>query len=219
MHSRINARQAAPEAYRSRFNALDPLSPNSFLLRAQTIMSGAPKIIATGRPNPTNDRQMRLVSPATGSDGRGRRGFATGAIRRAPPTSATQAGYHAPHEIALRQNPRDATLSLNGFSVSVMLVVGSAAPVVRCRATCVLESAPHRARPRDVHAAVTGLVIGRRLACHYPCRRARGNDTSHNANHYEHGTTFARRERVGRWGLACIDRRRLLCPANAIDPQ
>jgi hypothetical protein len=93
IHSRISAPPGSPEAYRSRFNALDPLSPNSFLLRTQTIMSGAPKS-RRHRATQPNQRPLdaSMVSPATGSDGRGRRGFATGAIRRAPPTSAPRAG-------------------------------------------------------------------------------------------------------------------------------
>jgi hypothetical protein len=115
----------------------------------------------------------------------------------------------------LGQNPRDATLSLNRFSVSVMLRVDGATPVTRRRTTCVLKCAAHRTRDRDIHAAITRSVVGRRVVGHYPCRRADSNNTNDNADRYQHGTAFARRERVGRWGLASVDRRRLLRVANS----
>ena len=67
---------------------------------------------------------------------------------------------------ALRQNPRDATISLNRFSVGVMLGVDGATPVTRGRTTCVLECAAHRTRDRDIHAAITRSVVGRRVAGH-----------------------------------------------------
>src|SRR6516162_3309705 len=121
--------------------------------------------------------------------------------------------------LALRQNPRDATLSLNRFSVGVMLRVDGATPVTCGRTTCVLECPAHRTRDRDIHAAITRSVVGRRVAGQYPCRRAGSNATNDNADRYQHGTAFARRERVGRWGLASVDRRRLLRAANSTGPQ
>ena len=60
----------------------------------------------------------------------------------------------------LRHNPRDPALSLNCFGVGVVLGVGGATPVTRGGTTCVLESSTHGARDRDIHAAVTGSVIG-----------------------------------------------------------
>ena len=118
--------------------------------------------------------------------------------------------------LALRQNPRDATLSLNRFSVGVMLRVDGATPVTRGRTTCVLECAARRTRERDIHAAITRSVVGvRRVVGHYPCRRAGGNNNDENADRYQRGTAFARCERVGRWGLASVDRRRLLRAANS----
>ena len=112
---------------------------------------------------------------------------------------------------ALRQNPRDATLSLNRFSVGVMLRVDAATPVMRRRTTCVLDCAARRTRERDIHAAITRSVIGvRRVVGYYPCRRAGSNNTDENADRSQHDAAFARRERVGRWGLASVDRRRLL---------
>jgi hypothetical protein len=53
------------------------------------------------------------------------------------------------------------------------------------------------------------------VAGHYPCRRAGSNNTNDNADRYQHGTAFARRERIGRWGFASVDRRRLLRAANS----
>jgi len=118
--------------------------------------------------------------------------------------------------LALRQNPRDATLSLNRFSVGVMLRVDGATQVTRGRTTCVLECAARRTRERDIHAAITRSVVGvRRVVGYYPCRRAGSNNTDENADRYPHDTAFARCERVGRWGLASVDRRRLLRAANS----
>lgn len=89
-----------------------------------------------------------------------------------------------------------------------MLRVDGATPVTRGRTTCVLECAAHRARDRDIHAAITRSVVGRRVAGHYPCRRADSNNTDDNADRYQHGAAFARCGRVGRGGLASVDRRR-----------
>jgi hypothetical protein len=121
--------------------------------------------------------------------------------------------------VSLRQNPRDPALSLNCFGVGVVPGVDGTTPVSRGRTTFVLDSATHRARDRDIHAAVTGSVMGRRVADDRPCDRARCDNTNDNADHHHHDTAFARRERVGRWGLATVGRRRLLRPANSIDPQ
>jgi hypothetical protein len=113
--------------------------------------------------------------------------------------------------LALRQNPRDATLSLNRYSVGVMLPVDGATQVTRGRTTCVLDCAARRTRERDIHAAITRSVVGvRRVVGYYPCRRAGSNNTDENADRSQHDTAFATCERVGRWGLASVDRRRLL---------
>jgi hypothetical protein len=45
---------------------------------------------------------------------------------------------------------------------------------------------------------------------HYPCRRAGSNNTEENADRYQHDAALARCGRVGRWGFAFVDRRRLL---------
>jgi hypothetical protein len=130
--------------------------------------------------------------------------------------STTTSTYRVFAVLALRQNPRDATLSLNRFSVGVMLRVDGATPVTRGRTTCVLECAAHRTREVDIHAAITRSVVGfRRVVSHYPCRREGSNNTDENADHYQHGTAFAGCERVGRWGFASVDRRRLLRAANS----
>jgi hypothetical protein len=118
--------------------------------------------------------------------------------------------------LALRQNPRDATLSLNRFSVGVMLPVDGATQVTRSRTTCVLDYAARRTRELDIHAAITRSAVGvRRVVGYYPCRRADSNNTDENADRYPHDTAFARCERLGRWGLASVDRRRLLRAANS----
>jgi thiosulfate/3-mercaptopyruvate sulfurtransferase len=98
-------------------------------------------------------------------------------------------------------------------------VVDGAAPVVCGRTARVLESTTHGARERDRHASVTGSVICRRVASQTPYKDARQDDTNHNADHYQRGAAFARRERVPWWGLTCVDRRRLLRPAKSIRPQ
>lgn len=117
--------------------------------------------------------------------------------------------------LALR-NPRDATLSLNRFSVRVMLRVAGATQVTCGRTTCVLDCAARRTRERDIHAAITRSVVGvRRVVGYYPCRRAGSNHADENADRYQHGTAFARCERVGWGGLASVDRRRLLRAANS----
>src|SRR5690348_6264206 len=72
----------------------------------------------------------------------------------------------------------------------------------------------HRTRNRDVHAAITRSVVARRVVGQYPCRSARRNNTNENADRYQHGAVLARRQRLGRWGLASVDRRRLLDRAN-----
>jgi hypothetical protein len=120
---------------------------------------------------------------------------------------------------ALRQNPGDPTLSLNCRSMRVAPSVHGVAPVVRGRAARMLESTTHRARERDCHAAITGPVICRRVIGQPPHQRARRPYTNDDACHYKRGAAFARRERIPRWRLACVDRRRLLRSANSIRPQ
>src|ERR1700758_5276386 len=118
--------------------------------------------------------------------------------------------------VALRQNPRDATLSPNRFSVGVMLSLDGATQVTRGRTTCMLDCAARRTRERDIHAAITRSVVGvRRVVRYCPCRRAGSNNTDEDADRHQHGTAFARCERVGRWGLAFVDRRELLRAANS----
>ena len=118
--------------------------------------------------------------------------------------------------LALRQNPRDATLSPNRFSVGVMLSLDGATQVTRGRTTCMLDCAARRTRERDIHAAITRSVVGvRRVVRYCPCRRAGSNNTDEDADRHQHGTAFARCERVGRWGLAFVDRRELLRAANS----
>src|SRR5258705_3043730 len=117
----------------------------------------------------------------------------------------------------LAQNPRDSALSLNRFSVGVVLEVGGATPVARCCTTCVLDRAAHRTCHSDGYAGLAGSNRARRLARRLPYRRAHCNRDDENGAHYPYGTALARRERVGRWGLACVDRRRLLRPAKSID--
>jgi hypothetical protein len=121
--------------------------------------------------------------------------------------------------VRLRQNPRDAALNLNCFGVSVTLGVGGAAPVARRGTALVLETAAHRARDRDIHAAVTRSVVRRRVAADHPCDRGRRYDSDGYADHDEHDAAFARREWIGRWSFTSIGRRSLLRPANSIDSQ
>lgn len=63
-------------------------------------------------------------------------------------------------DVSLRQNPRDAALSLNRLRVGVVLGGDHTAPVPRGRAAYVLDSATHRARYCDIHASITGCVMG-----------------------------------------------------------
>ncbi len=117
-------------------------------------------------------------------------------------------GGHFRARHRLRQNPRHATLGLNCLSAGVMLRVDGVTPVASGSTARVLECAAHRTRDRDVHAAATGSVVGRRVVGQYPYRRADSNDTNGNADRYQHGAAFAGRGRLGRWGLAFVDRRR-----------
>jgi hypothetical protein len=95
--------------------------------------------------------------------------------------------------------------------------IDGATPVPGGPTTCVLESTAHRTRDRDIHAAVTRSVIRRRVGRHSPGRRARPNNSRDNAYHYQYGAAFMWCERVGRRGLASVDRRRLLRAADLIE--
>jgi hypothetical protein len=101
--------------------------------------------------------------------------------------------------------------------MAVVPDIDGVTPVPGGRTTCVLESAAHRARDRDIHAAVTRAVIRRRVGRHRPGRRARRNNSRDNAYHYQYGAAFTGRERVGRRGLASVDRGRLLRAADLIE--
>jgi hypothetical protein len=116
----------------------------------------------------------------------------------------------------LWQNPRDSTLSLNCFGVGVVLGGHSATPVACFCTTCVLDCAAHRTRDRDIYAAVARSAIPRRVARHGPRGYPHCDQSNENDGRYQHGTAFARRQRVGRWGLSCVDRRRLL-PSGELD--
>jgi len=121
--------------------------------------------------------------------------------------------------VSLRQNPGDPALSLNRLGVGVVLRGDGTTPVPRGGTAYVLDAATHRTRDRDIHAAGWRCVGHRRAADDHPRDRARCHKNNDNADHDQHDTAFPRRERVGRWGLASVGRRRLLRPANSIDPQ
>jgi hypothetical protein len=119
----------------------------------------------------------------------------------------------------LGANPGYPTLGLDCHSMRVALAVDGTAPVVRGHTARVLESTTHAARERDRDAAITGAVICRRVAGQPPDKCARHNDTTDDADHYQRGAPFARRERVPWRRLTVVDRRRLLRPAKSIGPQ
>jgi hypothetical protein len=97
--------------------------------------------------------------------------------------------------------------------------VDGATPVVCGHTARVLESTTHAARERDRHAAITRPVVCRRVTGKTPSNRARHDDTNDNAGRYQRRTAFARGERVPRWRLTGVDRRRLLRPAKSIRSQ
>jgi hypothetical protein len=131
--------------------------------------------------------------------------------------SEKQSAVLSDRRCRLGQNPRDSAPCLNRLSVGAVLDVGGATPVTRCRAACVLDSAAHRACHRDGHADIAGSNRARRLARRLPYRRAHCDRDDDDCARYPYGAALARRQRVGRWGLTCVDRQRLVRPARSLE--
>jgi hypothetical protein len=117
----------------------------------------------------------------------------------------------------LRKDPSSSALSLNRYGVGIMLGVHGATPITCGRTTRVLDCAAHRARLRDVHAPVTGSVIGRGVFGHHPGQRSRCDESCNDSHHDQQDSAVPRRERTGRRSLASVDRRRLLPSANSVE--
>lgn len=118
---------------------------------------------------------------------------------------------------ALWKDPGSSALSLNRYGVGIVLCVHGATPITCGRTTRMLDCAAHRARLRDVHASVTGSVIGRGVLGHHPGQRPRGDESCNDTQHDQQDPAVPRRERIGRRSLASVDRRRLLPSANSVE--
>jgi hypothetical protein len=118
---------------------------------------------------------------------------------------------------ALRQDPGSSALSLNRFGVGIVLDIYGATPITCGRTARVLECAAHRARLRDVHAPVTGSVIGRGVLGHHPGHRPRCDESCNYTRPDQQDPAVPRRERIGWRSLASVDRRRLLPSANLVE--